>query len=179
MLKSRLPASSAIFPVFAVISFLVYGWTLVIFFWKIPSWLMFLTLDEIFANLAYALAAALLESLVILGLFLLVSILLPAAMMKDVFVTRGTVAALIGLGSIMLYMYRFSEVGYSFLDDLLLWTLSSLALTLLLTFLAPRLNFIVRLAAWISDRVTVFVYLFLPISLISLLVVIYRNLPLP
>jgi hypothetical protein len=120
--------------------------------------------------------AALLESLAVLGLFLLLSIILPAAMMKDVFVTRGTVAALIGLGSIMLYMYRFSEVGYSFLDDLLLWNLSSLALTLLLTFLAPRLNFIVRLAAWTSDRVTVFVYLFLPISALSLIVVLYRNL---
>jgi hypothetical protein len=176
MLKSRLPASSAILPVFAVISFLVYGWTLVIFFWKLPSWVMFLTLDEILVNLAYAMTAALLESLAVLGLFLLLSILLPAAMMKDVFVTRGTVAALIGLGSIMLYMYRFSEVGYSFLDDLLLWNLSSLALTLLLTFLAPRLNFIVRLAAWTSDRVTVFVYLFLPISALSLIVVLYRNL---
>lgn len=175
MLKSRLPASSAILPVFAVISFLVYGWTLVIFFWKIPSWLMFLTLGEIFANLAYAMTAALLESLVILGLFLLGYILLPATMMKDVFVTRGTVAALIGLGSVMLYMYRFSEVGYAFLDKLPLWTLSSLALTLILTFLAPRLQFIVRFAAWISDRVTVFVYIFLPISALSLLVVIYRN----
>ena len=176
MLKSRLPPSSAILPVFAVISFLVYGWTLVIFFWKIPSWLMFLTLDEIFANLAYAMTAALLESLAVLALLLLISILLPAAMMKDVFVTRGAVAALIGLGSVMLYMYRFSEVGYSFLDNLLLWTLSSLALTLLLTFLAPRLNIIVRLAAWTSDRVTVFIYLFLPLSVLSLLVVLYRNL---
>ncbi|MBI5933249.1 MAG: hypothetical protein HY867_06040 [Chloroflexi bacterium] len=176
LLKSRLPPSSSILPVFAVISFLVYGWMLIIFFWKVPSWLMFLTLDEILVNLAYVLAAALLESLAILGLFLLVCILLPAAMMKDVFVTRGTVAALIGLGSIMLYMYIFSEVGYSFLDDLLLWTLSSLALTLLLTVPAPRLNFIVRLTAWTSDRVTVFVYLFLPLSALSLLVVISRNL---
>jgi len=174
LLKSRLPPSASTLPVFAVISFLVYGWTLVIFFWKIPSWLMMLTLGEIFANLAYAMTAALLESLVILGLFLLISIILPDAMMKDVFVTRGTVAALIGLGSIMLYMYRFSEIGYSFLDKLVPWTLSSLALTLLLTFLAPRIPFIVRLAAWISDRVTVFVYIFLPISLVSLAVVLYR-----
>ncbi len=176
LFKNRLPPSSAIFPVFAVISFLIYGWTLVIFFWKVPSWLMFLTLDEILVNLAYALAAALLESLAILALLLLISIILPAAMMKDVFVTRGAVAALIGLGSVVLYMVRFSEVGYSFLDGLTLWTLSSLALTLLLTFLAPRLNFIVRLAAWTSDRVTVFVYIFLPLSALSFLVVIYRNL---
>jgi len=174
MLKSRIPPSSAILPVFAVISFLVYGWTLVIFFWKIPSWLMFLTLGEILVNLAYAMTAALLESLVILGLLLLLSVILPVAMMRDVFVTRGTFAALIGLGSVMLYMYCFSEIGYSFLDKLPLWTLASLALTLLLTFLAPRVKLLVRFAAWTSDRVTVFVYLFLPLSALSLLVVIYR-----
>lgn len=176
MLKSRFPPFASILPVFAVISFLVYGWTLVIFFWKLPSWLMFLTLDEILVNLAYAMTAALLESLVFLALLLLLYIVLPVAMMKDVFVTRGSVAALIGLGSIMLYMYRFSEIGYSFLDKLILWTLSSLALTLLLAFLAPRFQLIVRLAAWISDRVIVLLYLFIPISALSALTVIYRNL---
>ena len=35
-LKSRLPTLDAIIPVFAVIAFLVYGWTTVVFLWKIP-----------------------------------------------------------------------------------------------------------------------------------------------
>ena len=90
-------------------------------------------------------------------------------------VTMDT-AAVFMLGSIMLYMYRFSVVGYSFISSLLSWTVAGLAVTLLLTFLSARLRGVVRAAAWISDRVTVFLFLLIPISLVSLVVVIYRNL---
>ncbi len=176
LLKNRLPAFDAIVPVFAVIAFLVYGWTTVIFLWKIPSWIQFLILGEILAVFAYSMTAALLESLAILCVLLVVCLILPARWMRDVFVTRGTTAAVFMLGSIMLYMYRFSVVGYSFISSLLPWTVAGLVLTLLLTFLSARLRGVVRAAAWISDRVTVFLFLLIPISLVSLVVVIYRNL---
>jgi hypothetical protein len=96
--------------------------------------------------------------------------------MRDVFVTRGTIAALFGLGSIMLYMYRFSMVGYSFLANLIIWSLAGLVVTILFTFLSAHVRIVVRAAAWISDRMIIFLFLFVPISLVSLLVVIYRNL---
>jgi len=175
-LKSRLPTLDAIIPVFAVIAFLVYGWTTVVFLWKIPSWIQFLILGEILAVFAYSMTAALLESLAILFVLLAACLVLPARWMRDVFVTRGTTAAVFMLGSIMLYMYRFSVVGYSFISSLLSWTVVGLVVTLLLTFLSARLRGVVRAAAWISDRVTVFLFLLIPISLVSLVVVIYRNL---
>ncbi|RJP51072.1 MAG: hypothetical protein C4583_09785 [Anaerolineaceae bacterium] len=176
MLKSRLPALDAILPVFAVISFLVYGWTLVVFLWKVPSWMMFLTFGEILSVFAYSMTSAFLESLAALAILLLASMLLPARWMREVFVTRGSVAALFGLGSIMLYMYRLSVTGYAVLHDLFPWTWIALALSLLLTFLAPRLRFVIRSVAWISDRLIVFLFLLLPISLVSVIVVIVRNL---
>ncbi len=71
------------------------------------------TLGEILVLLAYSMTSALLESLSVLGILLLVSLILPVRWMRDVFVTRGTIAAMLWLGSIMLYMYRFSLVGYS------------------------------------------------------------------
>ena len=174
--KSRLPALNAILPVFAVISFMVYGWTLVVFMWKVPSWMMFLTLGEMLSVFAYSMTFALLESLAALAILLLASVLLPAHWMRDVFVTRGSVAALFGLGSIMLYMIRLSMIGFAVLKFLFPWTWFALGLTLLLTFLAPRLRFVVRAAAWISDRLIVFLFLLIPLSLVSVIVVIYRNL---
>ncbi len=174
-LKTRLPTFDSILPVFAVISFMIYGWTLVVFLWKVPSWVQFLTFGEIMATLAYSMAACLLESLAALGILLLACLLLPAHWMRDVFVTRGSAAALLGLGSVMLFMYRFSLDGYSFLDNLIRWSWTGLAVTLLFSFLAPRLRVVVRAAAWLSDRLIVFLFLLLPISLVSLLVVIYRN----
>lgn len=176
MLKSRLPALDAILPVFAVISFLIYGWTLIVFMWKVPSWMMFLPFGEILVVLAYSMAACLVESLAALGILLLVCLVLPAEWMRDIFITRGTVAALFGLGSVMLYMVRFSVVGYSYLANLINWSSLGLAATLLFTFLAPRLRVVVRAAAWLSDRLIVFLFLLVPFSLVSLLVVIYRNL---
>lgn len=176
MLKSRLPAFDAILPVFAVISFMVYGWTLVVFLWKVPSWMMFLTLGEILSVFAYSMTSALLESLAALAILLLASVLLPARWMRDVFVARGGVAALFGLGSIMLYMARLSVIGYAVLNYLFQWMWIALGLTLLLVFLAPRLRFVVRAVAWISDRLIVFLFLLVPISLVSVIVVIVRNL---
>jgi hypothetical protein len=175
-IKSRLPAIDAIPPVLAVISFLVYGWTLVVFLWQVPSWILFLTPGEILVVLAYSMTSSLLESLAVAGILLFVCMLLPSRWLRDVFVTRGTLAVVFGLGSIMLYMYRFSLVGYSYIDHLVPWSLAGLGLTLLLTFISPRIRPIVRAAAWISDRMIVFLFLFIPISLVSLLVVLYRNL---
>lgn len=176
LLKSRLPAFDAILPILSVIAFLVYGWTLVVFLWKVPSWMQFLTFGEILVVLAYSMTAAMLESLAVLCILLLVCLLLPARWLRDVFVTRGTIAAIFGLSSIMLYMYRFSMVGYSFLVNLIRWSLAGLVVTLLFTYFSTRVRIVVRAAAWISDRMIVFLFLFVPVSLVSLLVVIYRNL---
>ena len=175
-MKKRLPAFGSILPVFAVIAFLVYGWTMIVFLWKLPSWILYLTLGEILVVFAYSMTAALLESLIFLGLLLFICMILPAAWMRDVFVTRGTFAALVALGAIMLYMYRYSVIGYDFISYLIPWSLAGLGLTVLAAFVAARVRFLVRAAAWLSDLVSVFLFLFLPISLISFVVVLYRNL---
>jgi hypothetical protein len=173
--KSRLPNFDSILPVFAVIAFMVYGWTLVVFLWKLPSWILYLTLGEIFVVLAYSLTAALLESLTALAVLLLISALLPSEWLREVFVVRGTIASLVGLGAVMLYMNRYAAIGYDFINVLIPWSLAGLGLTVLAAFLAGRNRFLVRTAAWLADQLTVFVYLFVPASLVSLLVVLYRN----
>ncbi|MBV6396543.1 MAG: hypothetical protein HFACDABA_02141 [Anaerolineales bacterium] len=175
-MKKRLPAFGAILPVFAVIAFLVYGWTLIVFLWKLPSWILFLTLGEIIVIFAYSMTAALLESLAITGILLLVSIILPAAWMRDVFVARGAFAALTGLGAIMLYMYRYAVIGYDFIAELIPYSLAALGLTVLVTFAAGRARFLIQSAAWFSDLVSIFLFLFVPVSLISFGVVLLRNL---
>jgi hypothetical protein len=51
-----------------------------------------------------------------------------------------------------------------------------LALAVLTAFLAGRVRFLANAAAWFADRVTVFLFLFIPASLISIVVVLVRNL---
>ena len=62
----RIPSWGKIVPVFAVIVLIVYAWTIIWFFWKLPSWLFFLNAGEILTAFAYSLATNLAESLVVL-----------------------------------------------------------------------------------------------------------------
>jgi hypothetical protein len=175
-LLQRFPTSSAIAPVYAVIAVPIFGWTITSGFWKLPSWLNFLSLGEISAIFAYAMMTAFLESLLVCSLVLFLCFLLPARTFRDRFVVRGTWLAL-GLGlSVLGYgawrgMTRFSYAEVS----LVTWSIVSILAVAVLTFLAGRVRFMARLAEWISDRLTVFLYILIPVSIVSILVVFVRN----
>ena len=59
----RFPKTQDILPVYAVIAAVVFSWSIITFFWKLQSWLIFLRSDEILSILAYTLSVDMLESL--------------------------------------------------------------------------------------------------------------------
>ncbi len=174
-LLRRLPTFNEILPVFAAIAFFAYGRTLFTFAFKLPAWLLFQPLGEVFSNLAYGLTYNLLESLEILLAFLIFCFVLPARFFKDSFVPRGTWLAVTLLGSILLYFKFYSSVGPDFLNYIYLWSGVTLPLAVLVAFLGGRISFLQKAALWFSDRVIIFVYLLVPASIISIVVVIVRN----
>ncbi len=171
----RFPKFSKILPVFAVIAFFAYGRTLYTFAFKLPSWLLFQTLGDVLSNLAYGLAYNLFESLAILSVLLAIAFLLPARFFKDIFVECGTWTAVFVLGSILVYFKYYSSVGPDFLAYIYTWTGATLLLAALVAYLGGRILFLKKIALWFSDRVVVFLFLLVPASLISLVIVIVRN----
>ena len=175
-LLERFPKVSAITPVYAVIAVPIFGWTITSGFWKLPAWLNFLTPGEITAIFAYALMTALLESLSVCALVLFFCFLLPARTFRDRFVVRGTWMA-IGLAlSVLGYaafrgMTRFTYAEVS----LVTWSIASILVIAVLVFLSGRVRFMAHLAEWISDRLTVFLYILIPLSTLSILLVFVRN----
>src|SRR5262245_39268762 len=103
MLK-RLPKPQAMLQVYAVIAFMFSAWTMVAFSWKLRTWLLTLNIGEIFTLFSYAMFTNLLESLIVLLLFLVMSILLPPRFLRDDFIVRGTILSLGLLGSLMVYL---------------------------------------------------------------------------
>ena len=81
----RFPAFDQILPVFAVIALFTYGRSLYVFAFKVPAWLLFQSLGEIFSNLAYGLVFNFLESFLILSFLLIISIFIPASFFKNNF----------------------------------------------------------------------------------------------
>lgn len=173
-LRKKLPPFHEISSLYATIVFLVYGWTSVAFFWKVPSWLYFLNLGEIAFIVAYVLSSTLLESVIILLVFVLACLLLPANWLQNKFAVRGSVifysltfwVILLNLGSLIQLPTTTDVITFAIGFPL---TAGSGIL------LADRIPLLHRFVNFLGNQLTVFLYLWLPLSLAGVLIVILRN----
>ena len=173
-ITEKIPKLHDIVPVYAVIVMMVYPWTLARFFWRLPSWLYFSSVGEIAVIFAYMMVVNLIESLLVLLAPLLMSIVLPQKWFYDRFITKGTLLVLFGLGY---FMYFDNQLQYQtpFPVELVSWT-PAIALAILgLVFLIDRFRFLDGILAGLSSRLLIFLYISIPVSLVSLLVVVIRN----
>ena len=170
------PPLPDLIPVYSVITVMAYGWTLVAALWVLPSWALFLTVSEIFSLFAYIMTASLFESLVAIGALALTAAILPARWLKEDFVVRGTWLTIVLYSAMMIFHGLNSGQEGGLVRFWNAWTLAAIAVAVMAVRLAGRLSALRGLARWLSDQLTVFLYLLLPLSLVSLLVVIGRNL---
>ena len=177
MLK-RLPKPQAILQVYAVIAVMLSGWTTNAFLWKLSAWLLILNTGEIFTIFSYSMVANFLESLILLLLLLTVCASLPASILRDDFVVRGGILAIGLIGSLMAFVRFHMEFGIESGVKLLIGPLAVLLLTAILLGLSPNFRFVRFLHSavlWTSDRLIVFLYILLPLFVILLAYVIFRN----
>ena len=175
-MRDRFPSTRDLLAVFAVVATFVYGWTIVILFWKLPSFLLFATPGELFAITSYVLVSALIESLVVMGLLAGTSFLLPARFFRDDFLVRASWLVMIGYGSVMLFLKLNALFETVFGRSVDAWSAGTILSCLLAAWISPRIKFMRSVAEWVSDRFQVFLFLLIPLSLLSLVVVIIRNL---
>ena len=173
-LRNKLPPLHEIFRLYATIVFLVYGWTSLAFFWKVPSWLYFLDLGEIVSILAYALSSTLFESVIILLLFVLASLVLPASWLRNKFVVRGSII-FYSLTFWVVLLTLSSLIQLPTTRDVLILALGfplTAGLGIMLTDKMPLFH---RFMGYLSNQLTIFLYLWLPLSLAGILILIIRN----
>lgn len=172
-LRRKIPPLPEILALYGTIVFLIYGWATITFFWKVPSWLYFLSVQELAAIFSYTLASSLFESTLILIIFLCVGILLPARIFADQFTVRG---------SVIIYILTFWAAMFNLItliqlptsNDILafgLVTLLTMALGLVTTERFPAMQ---KLLVGLGTRLTVFLYLWLPLSAVGILIILSR-----
>jgi hypothetical protein len=173
-LKKHLPPFQNILPVFAITSFMVYGWTTLIYFRYLHYWSAFLNLGEISAIFCYSMLADLGESLIITFLLLAMCFVLPSRYLRDMFVVRGTLLVVFVFLSISLFINIFPDLNaYAYM--VLPWTIATFVGAVLLAVFVTKIHFIVRAITWLSDSVIIFLYVLMPVTALSLLVVLARN----
>jgi hypothetical protein len=106
-MSNRWPVSKEIIAVYAVIAFIVQLWTIDEFLEQLPAWSSYLNVIEILAVFAYRITASFIECLLLLGVLLFASFVLPPRLFRDTFAVRGTAFALCVLGSIIVFWKYF------------------------------------------------------------------------
>ncbi len=175
ILKNRFPGLQQILAVYGLISLIIYCWTLIWFFWKLPSWENFMNMGEIAIVLAYAMTTDFLESLIVFLMPLFICAVLPAKWFKDFFLSRSSSLVILSLAYMMYVSSHIASNDDSYPTSIVRLIPVIGLLILILTFLVGRIGLLRKLFEGLADRTTIFSYIFLPIGFISLVVVIARN----
>jgi hypothetical protein len=140
-----------------------------------PGWLFYLDLWEITSILAYALTFALLESLVILLVFLIIAAIMPARLIHVRFVTIGTIAVLVTAAWTIFAQYNDHALREMPARILFFWLLLFLASLGGLYMLVWRQKWFAALVRALAERLSILLYIYLPLSLLGIVVVVLRN----
>ena len=172
---NRLPNLQAILQVYAVIAVMLSAWTLTAFLWKLSAWLLILNLGEIFTVFSYVIVTNLVESLIVLFLLLLACVLLPHQILRDHFVVRGGILSIGFIAALMVFVKLEMQFGPESRTLLLIGPLAILLLSAVLLSSSSKIRFLHSGILWISDRLVVFLYILVPLFLILLGYVLFRN----
>jgi hypothetical protein len=180
----RLPARHESLQVFGVVLFAVFGWSIRGFLYKIPSFTLYFDLTANLTILAYMLAFALLESALVMLFLLLLSVIFPARAFQHGFAYKAFIIILVATTASITFeswykiaFFKDMMAGMSYMVTPFLIGIAVsilLLIALLWVFHAwPRLQKVVSV---LMEQLSIFTYIYVPLGLVGLVVVLIRNL---
>ncbi len=179
-LARRLPSRSEALPVFSLAVFFIYSWTIFRMFYELPSWLYYLNTAKILVLVAYAMMFALVESSLLFVFTCLIGLLLPEKIFRHRFVVQGSLLVSLVCFAAVTAQRRLGWIlqmqTWQIIVVPLAFILLSIVVLVLSAWIFDRYNRIPGLLQGIVERISVFAYIYVPIGLLSLVVVVFRNL---
>lgn len=172
---NRFPARSEMIAVLAVAVFVCFSWTLYGFFNKIPSFILYFTPKEIGSIFAFMMAFALLESLAVTGLLTLLSAALPSRWLREGFAFKGFVILLVAAGTAILFQKSLGDYFPS-VPILLAYSILPLLMIVFLIWVVQSRPRVQSILLNIQDRILIMMFIYVPLGVLSLGVVLFRNL---
>jgi len=173
--RDRLPSNRDISLLFASCVFPVHVWSIFNVLREVPAWILRLSSWEFIGIIAYTLAFALLESVIILLTLIFLGTILPARFLRDRFVAQSSMLVLLTSGWAIVAHYNDEVIRLWGIKEFLFWSLpylTSLALAYVLIHRYERLGKYIRSLA---ERLTVLSFTFASIDFLGVIVVILRN----
>jgi len=174
-IRRRFPSRGDTIAVLAVAVFACFSWTIIGFFNKLSSFVLYFTPGEIGNIFAFMMAFALLESLAVTGLLILLSAALPSSWLKVGFAFKGFVILLVATVTAILFQHALRDYFPS-VWTLLTYSVLPLLLIVGLLWLVDSHQKIQNILLSVQDRIIIMLFIYLPIGVIGLLVVMARDL---
>jgi hypothetical protein len=172
----KAPKIEELLPVYALITTAMFIWSTLQYFWRLPSWFYVSTASEMFSIFAYMAVTNLIETLLLFLLIVAVLFVLPPALTHEQWAVKSTLLAAVILGFLI---YR----NYYYYPDKVLYEITRrqiLALfvvdILILVFPFNKFPAVRKAIENLADRFVIFLYITVPLTIISIIVVIWRNL---
>jgi hypothetical protein len=173
--RNRFPSRRDIVLVFAACVFPVHVWSTLNLLREVPAWVLRLSSWELIGVIAYAQAFAFLESVIILLVLVLLGAILPARLLRDGFVAQSSIMVFVASGWAIAVHYNSEAVRLWGLKEFFLWSVLCFATVAVFCVLAHRYKRLERLLGSFIERLTVLSYVYVLLDLLSLFVVIVRN----
>jgi hypothetical protein len=171
--KEQFPTWDKVLPVYAVITFVIYGWSLYWFLHELPAWLHYLQLTEIISLYSYVLMVNFLESLLILFFLLILCVALPQNWLFDKFIYRGSALSLFIITYMIAMIVRRSQI-MEFSTNMVKWFPVILIIALLFIIAVEKFSFIKKSVEGFADRATIFLYINIPASIMAIVFIMIR-----
>ena len=180
--KKRFPSRTSLQLAFFVCILPIHLWAWVWFFYKLPSYLLKLSVSQTMGVFAYAQVFALFEGLLLCGLAILAAFLLPGRLFRNYFLPQVVLLLLALTGwAIGLHLQGIDFAGAEAISAetrpfLYAWTSGWLALLLGLSVAMRYWTAMQRALAAFADRLIVLSGFFLLVDVLCVAIVLVRNL---
>ena len=153
---------------------MIYVPTINVFFWKVPSWILFSTLGDLFNIFCYTITVNFLESLLTIIAVIVLCMILPGKWFYDRFCTKGIMLVILALG-FMIYLGSRMQPEMPFPWNLVRASPAILLCILAAVFVLDKIEPLGRFLLAIANRLVVFLLISIPVSILALAVVLVRN----
>jgi hypothetical protein len=174
--RARLPKAQEAPLLFAICAFPIFAWSIVQVLQQVPSWILRLNLWDLAGVIAYTQALALLESGMMFLFLLVLSLALPATVLRGRHMVF-TAAATLALSSTAIAVHLAGEglraLGWPGIVIGLLVTLAAGVGLFLLALRFQKLEKVLREAV---QRIAILTYLYAAVGVLGLFLVAVRNL---
>ena len=171
--------------VFSTTVFCTYSWSMLIFFWDVPSFLLRYNTGEIISYLAYQFMFALLESTIVTIFVTVIGFIFPAKFLRNKFRATGTA---------LVFAFAINAIYFKHILDIVNWVTDILSIDTLITIqivtgiwavclvvlpiglvMASKRERVEKIVNQFVDRLSILVSIYLFLSLLGILLIIVRN----